>query len=131
MRIDNFAGNGLGDLPSIIYVFNDSDGSVKSAPLSNFKTDATTSGRLLGNSLSHSTSQIKLQAKRYRLTKRSGCLNTSCFFPNQYKRLPSESHCSVSRPFVWACRDDANHREACRQHQTTIELGDDSTTATR
>lgn len=130
MNVDNFDGDGLGDQPSVIW-FNDSNWIVEPATLGNLKTVVTAAERPLGNSLSHSTSQIKLQAKRYRLNKRSGCLNTSCFFPNQYKRLLSESYCSVSRPFVRACRDDANHREACRQHQTTIEFGDDSPTATR
>jgi len=129
VSVDNFDGDGFADQPSI-YTFNDNDRIVKPATLGCFKTDATAAGQPLGNSLSHSTSQIKLQAKGHRLSKRGRCLNTSCFFPNQYKRLPSESHCSVSRPHVWARRDDATHLEAC-QHQSTIEFNHNNTTATR
>ena len=129
MRIQNFNGDGFANQLSIRSTRNDSDRIVEPATLADLKISAIAAGRPLGNSLSHSTSQIELQAKRHRLNKRGRCLNTSCFFANQYKRLPSESYRSVSRSDVWARRDDADHSEAC-QHQTTIETNRDSTTTT-
>ena len=107
MSVDNFGGDGFVDQLSIRSACNDSDQIVEPATLPYLKIGAIAAGQPLGKSLSHSTSQIELQAKRHRLNKRGRCLNTSCFFANQYKRLPSESYSSVSRPHAWARRDDA------------------------
>jgi hypothetical protein len=130
MSVNNFDGDGFANQLFIRSACNDSDRIVEPATLAYLNISAIAAGRPLGNSLSHSTSQIELQAKGHRLNKRGRCLDTSCFFANQYKRLPSESHSSVSRSDVWARRDDATHREAC-QHQPTIETNRDSTTTTR
>ena len=131
MNVANTDGDGFADQLSIRSACNGSSQIVKPATLAYLKISAIAAGRPLGNSLSHSTSQIKLQAKGHRLNKRGRCLDTSCFFANQYKRLPSESHSSVSRSDVWVRRDDAPHREACQQQQLTIETNHNSTTGTR
>ena len=84
----------------------------------------------LGNNLSYSASQIKLTAKENRLSKRSGRLNTFCFFPDYNKRLPSESPRSVSRPCVQARRDMTTTRMSPNT-DPTVKIDANSTTATR
>jgi len=98
MSVDNFDGDGVADQPYIIYAFDGGDEIRTRANIGCFDWGATIEMQPLGNTLSHSTSQIKLTAKENRLSKRSGRLNTSCFFPDHNKRLPSESLCSISRP---------------------------------
>jgi len=95
-----------------------------------FDWGATIEMQPLGNTLSHSTSQIKLTAKENRLTKRSGCLNTFCFFPDHYKRLLSESSCSISRPCLQARRDMTTNRMSSNT-DPTAKLNANSTTAAR
>ena len=98
MSVDNFDGDGVADQPYIIYAFDGGDEIRTRANIGCFDWGATIEMQPLGNTLSHSTSQIKLTAKENRLSKRSGRLNTFCFFPDHNKRLPSESLCSISRP---------------------------------
>jgi len=136
MSVANFNGDGYGDISGLVCGYDNGEIDVcltedfdrSSSTL--FEILAKTTTQLLGNTLSHSTSQIKLTAKENILTKRSGCLNTSCFFPDRNKRLPSESFCSVSRPCVQARRDMTNNRMSLNT-DLTAKIDANSTTATR
>jgi len=117
MNVDNFDGDGFADQPSIIYAFDGGDKICKRATPSCFNR-TTTATQPLGNTLSHSTPQIKLTAKENRLSKRSGRLNTSCFFLDRNKRLPSESSCSVSRPCVQVRRGTPTTEKNVTKHRS-------------
>ena len=136
MSVVHFDGDRYGDTSGFVYGYNNGETDVcliedfdrSCSNLSKILVNATT--QLLGNTLSHSTPQIKLTAKENRLTKRSGCLNTFCFFPDRNKRLPSESPCSVSRSCVQARRDMTTNRMSPNT-DPTAKIDANSTTATR
>lgn len=98
------------------------DSEVDPRGKTDLKSTNTGNPTSLHNHLSRSDSQDEATARKTQLTRRSGCLNTSCFFPNRLKRLPSESRCSVSLATKPAGQAYPSYRQRCTSKTTPTAI---------